>query len=136
MRTSSAEALKALLPALKSEHYGTFSSRNILNLSQAMGSSDLVLTTRILDALDKVGTSHAITNVEHLCKTTASVQLRERARSVLETLVERQRRELEGKELLRAAGSSSDPEALLRPAQTDPDSEFQQLLRPTGDNSS
>ncbi len=89
---------------------------------------------KALDALEKIGTSHAIPHVERLLKDTRSTLTRDRAQRVLNVLNSRKRREAEGKDLLRAVVTPQDPTALLRPAQSAAESEIEQLLRPAGDN--
>ena len=103
-------------------------------LGRALSDSDGSLVAKILDALEKVGTSHAIPHVERLFNTTRSTLVRDRSQRVLDVLNDRKARESEGRGLLRAARSPEDPAALLRPARTAAESEIEQLLRPTSDN--
>jgi HEAT repeat protein len=134
VRLACAEALHAVLPELTESDYGSLGAESIDNLGRALTDLDVRLVSKALDALEKVGTSHAIPHVEKLLKNTRSTLTRDRAQQVLEVLNERKHREAAGKDLLRAARSPEGPSALLRPATTAAESEVDQLLRASGES--
>jgi hypothetical protein len=134
VRHACALALHDLLPKVKESDYGALGADSMTKLGRALGNPDGSLVTKLLDALAKVGTSHAVPHVEKLLKSTRSTLTRDRAQRVIEILIERSRREAAGKDLLRASRSPGDPAELLRPARTLAEAEIEQLLRPTGEN--
>ena len=134
VKAASATALHELLPRIKDSDYGILGADSMAKLGRALTFPDGSLVTKVLDALEMVGTSHAARHIERLLSTTRSTLTRDRARRVLDTLEDRARREAAGKDLLRAARSPADPGALLRPARTQAEAEIEQLLRPSGEN--
>ena len=123
-----------LLPGITESDYGVLGADSMTKLGRALSHPDGSLVTKILDTLEKIGTSHVTRHVERLLATTRSTLTKDRARRVLDALEERSRREAAGKDLLRAARSSADSAALLHPARSQAEAEIEQLLRPTGDN--
>ncbi len=123
VRTAAAEALHELLPTVSSEHYGILGATSIVNLARALFHNDTQLVMKILDALDKIGTSHAIPFVTTVTQRGRTARIKDAAHSVLTTLEQRQRQESSKDRLLRPSTSHASAENLLRPVtatETDP----------------
>jgi len=120
VRQASAESLHDLLPRLRDEDFGILGADSVSKLGRALTDSDGSLVVKSLDALEKVGTSHAIPHVERLLKDTRSTLTRDRAQRVLDVLISRKRREAEGKDLLRAVVTPPDPTLSSAPPKAPP----------------
>lgn len=132
LRTAAALALHQVLPALTDDHYGQVGAQSVANLGRALNHSDNQLVYRVLEALKKVGTSHAIPFVERVEQRGRTIRLRDTAADVLVVLRERQRQENQRDTLLRPAPSPDNPaDILLRPARDIGETDPQLLLRPS-----
>lgn len=132
VRAAAARALHRILPSLTSEHYGMLGPQSIANLGRALNHSDTQLVFKVLSALERVGTSHAIPFVEKLRRDGRTTRLRDAAESTLATLYARQKQEQMRETLLRVASSSGSPQdTLLRPARLTRSDNPEQLLRPS-----
>jgi hypothetical protein len=137
VQEAAALALHNVLPAVTHEHFGVFGSESIVNLGKALAHSDYSLVMKILTALAKIGTSHAVPYVKRASVQGRTTRIREMAMDVvLPALASHEQRENERQTLMRGASiRTSSPDYLLRPATETGESAPQQLLRPTGDES-
>jgi HEAT repeat protein len=130
-------SLHHLLPLVREEHYGVLGAGSITTLAHALRHPDGNLVLKLLDALDKIGTSHAIPFVAQVASKERT-RLRDAALRTLETLKARQQREDQRNTLLRPTTSPTDPASiLLRPAGSVEASGAQDanlLLRPVSDD--
>lgn len=132
VRAAAARALHRVLPTLTSEHYGALGPQSIANLGRALNHSDTQLVFKVLSALERVGTSHAIPFVEKLRRDGRTTRLRDAAENTLATLYARQKQEQMRDTLLRVASSPySSQNTLLRPARFTMSDNPEQLLRPS-----
>jgi hypothetical protein len=131
VRDTAAQALIRVLPLLTHADYGRFGAEAVTHLANALYHKDNQLVFRVLDALEKVGTSQAIPFVERMAKHGRTIRLRDAARDVLNTLYARKDREAHKDTLLRSSVADDQPAFLLRPARTDDTAEVQALLRPS-----
>ncbi len=130
IREAAASALHEVLPALGQEHLGLYDRTEITHLAQALQNPDNLLVFKVLEALEKVGTSAAIPHVEALLGGARMARTKEMAVRTLDVLRERQKLEQQGKTLLRAVGAPSAPsEILVRPGQGAPDTASEVVLR-------
>ncbi len=130
VREAAAAALHEALPTLTDAHYGMFGAQSVENLGKVLSHPNSLLVSQTLDALRKVGTSHALPYVEQVAAQGRTVRLRDKADEVLGVLRVRQQQEAEAQTLLRAGIAPPIPaQHLLRPAQGVGNTEPQQLLR-------
>lgn len=130
VQEAAALALHESLPTLTDTHFGQFGAQSMANLGKSLSHADNLLVYNVLEALAKVGTSHAIPYVERVAREGRTTRLRDRAIEVVEILKERQSRENEAKTLMRPSlPFATAPDTLLRPAQGGNDTEQQQMLR-------
>ncbi len=102
------------------------------NLGRALNRSDTQLVFKVLSALEKVRTSHAIPFVEKLRRDGRATRLRDAAENTLATLYARQKQEQIRDTLLRVASTPDNPqETPLRPARFTMADDPEQLLRPS-----
>ena len=123
VRIAASEALHQVLPTITEEHIGRVGSTTIVSLARALSHSDTQLVMKILDVLDKVGSSHAVPYVRAIVEKGRTLRVRDAAQAVLTTLEARQRQEASKDKLLRPSASQASAENLLRPAsatETDP----------------
>lgn len=132
VRQSAAAALEETLPALTSEHYGLLDAQAVTNLGRALQEGEEALTARLLEALEKVGTSQAIPFVERETAKGPTQAIRDQASRVLAVLEERRKLDRQRETLLRPATAPDAPsEVLLRPARDTGEINAQLLLRPS-----
>lgn len=130
---SAAAALHKTLPLLTSNNYGEFGAESISNLGRLLKHPDSQLVGKVLDALDKVGTSHAIPYIENYMRTGRTIRLRDMAHEVLQRLEMRARQESQRDRLVRPTTAPDDPSLfLLRPARDSGPEDSSVLLRPSG----
>jgi HEAT repeat protein len=129
VRHAAAQALHELLPTLTAGHFWLLGAQSIANLGRALSCPDGTLAFRVLEALEKVGTSHAIPFVERAARRGRTARFRDAASRVLSLLHERQSQENQRFTLLRPA-EAPDASLLLRPARASGECDTQQLLRP------
>lgn len=127
---ASASALHRLLPALTEAHYGLFGSDSMAKLGRALDHPDSLLVSKVLSALEKVGTRHAIPFAEKLARTSRMTRQRDAAAHLAEVLRGRQQSELASDTLMRpVAATMTAPDQLLRASQGSNDAAQQQILR-------
>jgi len=130
IREASAQSLHTLLPNLTESHYGVLGEQTIRNLGHALTYPDTNLAFKILDALAKIGTSHAIPYVDRIAKKAKTTRLQDKALEVLLRLDERKKRGDEANVYLRPSSSLTSPTGqLLRPTYHTGETEPLQLLR-------
>jgi hypothetical protein len=133
VRDAAAYALHSILPTLSEKDYGRFGAESMRNLGRTLSHPDSRLAFKVLEVLEKVGTSHAIPFVQNAAERGRTVRLRDAAEHVLQILKERQQREGQKDRLLRSTTAPTDASAvLLRPAREAAEQEISYLLRATG----
>ena len=85
-------------------------------MAKALKNADGALAHKLLEALAKAGTSHAVPYVERFAHTAKTVRLRDAAAAALEILRSRKASELDHSRLLRPSEHSTAQDYLLRPA--------------------
>jgi hypothetical protein len=124
------QTLPVLLAELTPSHYGLLSAVATGNLCKAIGHSNEALVLAALNALEKVGGGSTVDAVTAVANGHPSHEVRDRAQSILPVLLARQRKENEGRVLLRASDAADSPEqTLLRAAQGNTESDPAVLLR-------
>lgn len=137
-RYATATALMNLLPKLQMGDRNILMDRQLdalyhsLRRSHPEKETELVIT--YLDAIGKVGGSHALPHLERLIQTPGDSEnihrIQQKARETLTALEARIKQERQGMSLLRPAESPDNPaETLLRPAQGAAPANPQVLLR-------
>jgi hypothetical protein len=130
VRDAAAYALHSILPTMSDKDYGRFGAESMRNLGRTLSHPDSRLAFKVLEVLEKVGTSHAIPFVQNAAERGRTVRLRDAADQVLQVLKERQQREGQKDRLLRSTTAPADPSAvLLRPARDAAEQEISYLLR-------
>lgn len=130
VREAAATALHAVLPTITETHYGLFGAASMTALGRALKHGDTLLVLKLLTALGKIGTSHALPYVEQAANDNRMTRVRDAARDALEQMRERHLREREAETLMRPSYAlPSPPSELLRPAHGSQGEDPLQLLR-------
>jgi hypothetical protein len=103
VREAAAAALHEVLPTVTPNEYGLFGVNAVASLGRALNHADSLLVFKVLEALEKVGTSHAIPYVEKVAVQGRTIRLRDAAQSTLYMLQQRKQAETESQTLMRAA---------------------------------
>lgn len=124
-------AIKALLPNLTPEHFGTLRADVTPNLCYILENYKGGYTLEVLSAIEKVGDSRAIPTITRLINTTPDSDVRDKAKKILPILEARKELETHSSQLLRASQQPDATHDLLRPAREKQDSDPDTLLRPS-----
>jgi hypothetical protein len=134
VREAAAAALHTVLPTITEEHYGLLGTASMTALGRALKHGDTYLVLKLLAALGKIGTSHALPHVEQAAGEGRMIRVRDAAREALERMRERHRQEKEAQTLMRASYAvPAAPAELLRPARGSAPDDPLQLLRAVED---
>lgn len=130
VREAASTALHNILPTISDEHYGILGMESMTLLGRALTHGDTLLVLKLLKALAKIGSSHALPYVEQAARSSRMTKVRDEAHETLERMQERLLREKDAQTLMRASYPSlAEPSELLRPAHgVSPDDPYQ-LLR-------
>lgn len=130
IRKAASNVLKELLPKLQESDRSRFSSAEREALVKALGGKDEALTLAILKALEQIGDDQALARVQEL-SARGSAAVRSAAADCLPFLQARAEEARQARTLLRASQPEPSGDELLRPAQAEPETPTEQLLRPT-----
>ncbi len=121
------DALLQLLPRVEPAHFGMFGASSMAALCRTLRSDDSQLVVKVLHALECVGTSQAIPELERLTRHGRTMRIRDDAGRVLATVQSRRDDEMQRQRLLRPASGPTDQ--LLRPVESARASDPDFLLR-------
>ena len=122
--------LLQLLPRMKASDAGLLNADQKRSLYKTLGKNDEVWNVTTLRALEQIGDTAAVPFVLPLIRS-KNAAIQQVAADCLPYLQDRETQERVRLNLLRAASAEDSPAVLLRPAQSAPEQNQTQLLRPS-----